>query len=426
MLAHLNLSQWGQFDRNVRLILASAGIFAISFFGIQSLLKVLYLLRLGYGLEYIGLFSATGAITYMAMSLPSGAISNHLGMRRVMLLGGWITLVGMASLPLVEYLPAWAQTPWPILTQVILIVGWSLFSINMVPALMAATTPQTRNQAYAMNGMLRGLGTFIGTVSGGFLPGLLALLLAAPLSAPGPYRLAIWLSAALSLLGLIPLYRIRTVATQSTQRVEPTTATPFPLAAFVLVMIHVFLSHGGWAVCQAFCNAYMDADLQLSAAAIGLITGVGQFGTVLAPLWMPHLAQRYSNGWILLVTTLGVALSLVPLAFLANWVGVGLAQVGVLALSAMWMPAMQVFQMELVHERWRSLAYGLVSMTMGLTFAAVSLSGGYIAAAWGYRTLFLLGILICLVGAAAILPVVRRLTRETVVVKTGVESSTPA
>ena len=48
--------------------------------------------------------------------------------------------------------------------------------------------------------------------------------------------------------------------------------------------------------------------------------------------------------------------------------------------------------MELVEPQWRSLAYGAVSMAMGFSFGLISLLGGYVIAAGGYRSLFALGV----------------------------------
>jgi MFS family permease len=100
-----------------------------------------------------------------------------------------------------------------------------------------------------------------------------------------------------------------------------------------------------------------------------------------------------------MTSTLGTGLSLLPLALLPHWAAAGLGNLGVIALAAIWMPAFQVYQMELVSSRWRSLAYGIVSMAMGFTFASISLIGGYVAAEWGYRSLFLSGVGMCGVGA---------------------------
>jgi predicted MFS family arabinose efflux permease len=164
----------------------------------------------------------------------------------------------------------------------------------------------------------------------------------------------------------------------------------------------VCLRHGGWATSRAFYNAYVDTVLHLSASSIGLITGVAQFAAMLAALLTPRLASRRSNGWTLMVTTLGLVVSLLPLALIPHWGAAGLSQLGVLVLSAIWMPAFQVFQMELVEPQWRSLSYGAVSMAMGFSFGLVSLLGGYVIAAGGYRSLFTLGVVLTTASSAVI------------------------
>ena len=66
-----NQSPLSRFRVDAQLLIIGSGLIAVSFFGVQQLLKNLYLLRLGYDLSYIGLFSATGSLTYMVMSLLS-------------------------------------------------------------------------------------------------------------------------------------------------------------------------------------------------------------------------------------------------------------------------------------------------------------------------------------------------------------------
>jgi len=397
-----------QFNRGAKHLIAASGIFAVSFYGILTLLKVLYVLRLGHGPEYVGLFSATSALSYMGMSLPSGALGRRWGTRRVMLAGGIATVVGMAILPLTEFLPVWAQSLWPIASQVVITGGWSMLNVNLVPGLMAATTKRDRNNAFAVNGALRGLGTFLGTVSGGMLPGLFASALHQTLDDPAPYGRALWVGAVVGLLGLIPLSLIGEVE-QVASKGQTEARGSFPLLPVALMIAYVCLRHGGWATCQAFYNAYMDADLHLRPSSIGLITGVGQFVAILAALLTPRLAARRSNGWTLMVTTLGMAISLLPLALIPHWVAAGLARLCILVLSAIWMPALQVFQMELVDTGWRSLAYGAVSMAMGLSFGLVSLLGGYVIASAGYRSLFMLGVGLSAASAGLMWGVRRRL-----------------
>ncbi|MEA3406977.1 MAG: MFS transporter [Chloroflexota bacterium] len=386
------------FDRATKLLLVVSGVFAISFYGIQILLKVLYVLRLGYGPQYVGLFNATGVFTYMGMSIPSGALGTRFGPKRVMFVGGVITVLGMTILPLAEFVPLWLQVAWPIASQAFLTMGWSMLNVNLVPALMAVTTPKTRNGAYALSNALRGLGTFLGTVVGGMLPGWFAKALGQTLDLPGPYRLSLWVGAVVGLAGLMPIFLMRDVDRSVSKKEKTEPQGTFPLLPVALMVLHVYFSNGGWATSQSFFNAYADTDLQLSPASIGLITGVGQFLCILAPFVVPRLADHRSNRWTLMTAAFGMGFSMLPLGLIPHWGGAALGRASVLALSAVWMPALQVFQMEMLEEQWRSLGYGAVSTAMGLAFAYVSLAGGLIIAARGYRTLFLLGGALSIVG----------------------------
>jgi MFS family permease len=403
----LGLDAVRRFNRQTWLLIASSAIIAAAFFGIYSLLRVLFVLRLGHGPEYVGLFSAAGALTYMTMGLPSGMLSRRFGVGRVMVIGGLITVAGMASLPLTEYLPAPLQNVWPIATQAFLIAGWSMYNVNLVPALMSVTTKEERSSAYAVNGMLKGIGTFVGTTVGGMLPGFFVNTFGLALDAPRPYGYGIWVGVLVGLAALAPVTRLGELeGPETTGRAEAD--TPFPLLPVALMLVYVYLSHSVWAITRAFSSAYMDTVLSLPAAQIGLITSVGQFLAILSPLVTPWLAQHRGNGWALVMSTAGMGLSLLPMAFFPHWTAVGLGNTGVLALAAIRMPALQVFQMELVDTRWRALAYGALSMAMGFSFATFSFSGGYIAAAFGYRTLYLLGTGLSVAGATLMWFIIRR------------------
>ena len=398
-IGNVRVPTLGEFRKDTRLILIASGIFSLGFFGIQNLLKVLYILRLGYGLEYIGLFTATSALMYMAMSLLGGALGNRYGLKPMMVAGGALTTVGMVLLPLTEAVPQWAADAWPILSQMALTGGWALFSINMVPALMSATTTRTRDDAYALSSMLRGAGAFAGTMIGGLLPMMFAMLLGQSMDDPAPYRWALLVGAAFGVAGMAPLLRVQIEDPVSVET-ETERHGPFPSALVAIVVLHVFLIHGGFATCQSFCSAYMDTELHLSAASIGLLTGTGQFVAMLAPVMMPVLATRRSNAWTMMMASVGTAVFMLPLALVPIWFAAGLGRLGGLALSAIWMPALQSFQMGAVERHWRSLAYGAVSTGMGFSFGSISLIGGFVAATWGYSSLFMMGGVMAATGGA--------------------------
>ena len=116
---------------------------------------------------------------------------------------------------------------------------------------------------------------------------------------------------------------------------------------------------------------------------------------------------------VAMVATLGVALSLVPLALIRHWAAAGLSQLIYAVVSAIWLPAVQAFQMERVDPEWRSIGYGAVAMAMGSGFSSTSIAGGYIVAEAGYRSLFALGIVLSLAATAIMWGILRHANRPT-------------
>ena len=396
---HFRLPSMRDFSRDARMLIIASGLFAVSFFGVQTLLKVLYVIRLGYGPVYVGLFTSMGAITYMSMGLPSGALGSRFGVRRIMIIGGIISVVGMASLPLTEFVPVALRNFWPNFSQVLTTMGWSMLNVNLIPTLMANTTEWNRNSAYALNSAFRETGTLAGTLVGGLLPGLFANVIGQTLGDPAPYRYALWVGAGLGLVAVTPLTFVKRVKSTAVKtRIKPSGSAP--IIPILTMGIYVYVRHAGWATCKGFCNAYMDTDLHLTASSIGLIGSVAQIGAIIATLITPRLLSLYSNGRVLFVTTIGVSLSLLPMAFIPNWVAAGLGRIIYQIVSAIWIPTLQVFQMELVDSEWRALTYGATAMVMGFGFGSMSLAGGYIIAARGYGSFFFIGACFELLSAA--------------------------
>ena len=388
-----------RFHRDVNLLLAVVALLAVSFFGVQTFLKTFYILRLGYGEGFLGVFNAASAVSYMLMSLPSGALGERIGATRTMRLGIITTTLGMAMLPMTESVPPLLRYYWPVFSMMVVAGGYALFSINMVPALMGLTSDENRNSAFAMSGVLRGLGGFIGTPISGYLPGLVAVIIGVGLESPAPYRISLWLSPALTLLALIPLLRIVGNERREKMGEKPSLPGSFPAASVSLLILFVCFSQAAGATCHSFCNAYMDKELQLSTRMIGLIASMGQLASMFAPMLLPVLARRRGNGWTLMTATVGGALSMIPLIFIPQWFAAAFGQLVTMALSALRMPALQVYQMEIVEKRWRSLAYGAVSAAMGLSFGLVSLGGGQMIEKWGYNSLFVFGVTFSFIGA---------------------------
>jgi predicted MFS family arabinose efflux permease len=183
---------------------------------------------------------------------------------------------------------------------------------------------------------------------------------------------------------------------------------PFPLLPVVAIAIYVFVRHAGWTTCAVFCSPYMDTELGLTTAVIGLVTGIGQVAAILVVFAIPRLAERRNHGWIVVVSTALLALSLLLLALVPHWAAATLGLLGVQVAAALWLPALQVFQMELMPEGWRAIGYGALTTAMGSGYGATSLFGGYLVDNHGYRALFQLGVVLSAAGALLMATISRR------------------
>ena len=166
-----------------------------------------------------------------------------------------------------------------------------------------------------------------------------------------------------------------------------------------VVLLHVCLTRAAWATCQSFCGAYLDTTLRMPTSAIGVLFSIGQLAAIISPLVGPRLASRKGNGWVLMMGSLGLGASMLPIALIPHWAAAGLSRLGVLVITGIWVPAVQVYLMELVPPRWRTLAFGASSMSFSVAFGIASFFGGRIIAAAGYNRAFLIAALVPLAGA---------------------------
>ena len=59
------------FHRDIRLFLVSAAVVGLAWDGVRAVVLNLYLLRLGYGPEFIGVVNSAGALVFALSCLPA-------------------------------------------------------------------------------------------------------------------------------------------------------------------------------------------------------------------------------------------------------------------------------------------------------------------------------------------------------------------
>ena len=385
------------FNRNVRLYLITWAFMGFGYTGIYMVLFNLYLLRLGYGPEFVGLVSGVGLLVFAIFCLPAGALGSRWGSRRMMIMGMTLMAVGFWLVPLAEFIPNNWQSRWLMATWALVSLSAPLFTVNGNPFLMGATSPEERDHAFSMQIGLMPLAGFAGSLVGGFLPGFFSRTLGVPLDQPAPYRYPLFLVGALFFIALLVLLATREVSLDQ-KRESVSEAGPAPLTLIALMgLVMLLRTTGEWAP-NVFFNVYMDDGLKVPTSLIGSLVAVGRLMAGVTALTMPLLVKRWGKERIIGLGTMGVALSLLPLAFIPHWGGAGVGFIGAIALVSIVNAAFSVYGQEIVSPSWRAVISGAIWMGMGLGGSAISIGGGQIITALGYRSLFLTAASLSAVG----------------------------
>jgi len=386
------------FSHDVRLYLIATATMAFAILGIYGVLFNLYLLRLGYGPEFVGLVSAAGQLGFSASCLLVGALGTRWRTRRMMIAGIGLIVVGFGSLPLTEFMPLSWQEGWLVATYALARVGAALYLVNGTLFLTGATSPEERVYAFSVLVALQRLLGFAGSLVGGLLPGFFAGVLGVAADRPAPYRYSLLTAALLPISAVLALLATREVRVRRKKWPVVDTGTA-PLGLIALLALIVLFRCAGRGAVTIFFNVYLDAGLHVSTSRIGALNAAAQLVAVPASLVMPLLVARWGKARCLILVTLCTAVSLLPLAAIPHWVAAGFSFVGMMMLFSITSPAMSVYSQESVLPDWQAAVAGAVNMAAGLGPAIAAMGGGYAIGALGYRSVFWAGAGLTATGA---------------------------
>jgi hypothetical protein len=139
---------------------------------------------------------------------------------------------------------------------------------------------------------------------------------------------------------------------QSTSAAGLVGRVPYGLIIFLTLV--QMLQGAGEGAARTFSNVYLDTGLGVATHLIGVLASIGQLTAVPMAFATPLLIARWRNCPTFVRALLGTAFSLLPMAFILRLGVVSLGYVGVMAMSAVWRPPIQVYRMEIVSPRWRA------------------------------------------------------------------------
>lgn len=386
--------------RNILLYLSAIALVGFTIDGgIYSVVFNLYVLRLGYGPDFVGLLASVSLVAFTLATAPAGLLGGRFGSRRMMLFGLGLMLLSTLLIPLATLVPTTALSAWLVGLFSLQMVGLATFFVNGPPYLTAVVPPTMRERAFSYQVALWSFAAFVGSLVGGFLPGLLAVQLGLSLAAPLPYAYPLGVAA----LGLLAAWLALATADEVTvqrRAARGEAATAFPFMIIVVFGIVRFFHAGTVGTTIPFFNVYLDSGLQTPTATIGIVTALGRLLAAPTALLTPMLARRWGNARIVTWGSLALSAAVLPMIFIPDWIAASLGFVGVTSLSSVRYAAFLVYAMDLVPAERRGLLSGVSEMSAGVSFALTAYLGGQMITRLGYPPLFAVGAVMGVVGTA--------------------------
>ena len=406
---------WARPYGKVRAFRGQAGVFLLSLVGmalvvdgIYSVLLNLYLLRLGYGTEFIGLVNAAGLLTFAAASLPAGILGARHSNTGMMKVGAALSALGGVCLPMVESLPAGASEIGLALCYMVTLTGFSFFFVNGAPFLLNVVDVSQKHRAFSLKTAAWAMAGFFGSLVGGILPGAFAAQTGATLASPEPYRITLQLASGVMVLAAtLLILRIRPLPDEAEPQRDETgkpkrgTNWTRPLLVLIVVMTVIRLFQvAGSATVMVYFNVYMDRQLLVATSMIGAIAAIGRLTGVPTALLTPRMVRRYGDIRVIIGSSLIGCVCLLPMALVEHWLAAAFGYIGALALTSVRYTAFVVYILDLVPKAQQSVMAGSGEMAAGMSFAMMALGGGLLLTVFAFRDLFLMGALLSFVGTA--------------------------
>jgi MFS family permease len=403
-----------QLDRDVWLYLFVWATIGFAYSGVYLVLFNLYLVRLGYGHEFVGVVNGVGLVAMALFSVPAGTLGRRWGTRRMMIAGMALMTIGFVAVPLAELVPLSLRSAWFVMMWCLVSFSAPLFTVNSAPFLMAVTGPEERDYAFSLQGAVFAFAGFGGGLVAGLLPGFIARALTLSLDKPAPFRYGLFLAGAAYIVGFLVLLATRKGdgVQERVKGVASGADRTIPLALIsIMAIVMVLRATGEWAP-NVYFNVYMDIGLDASTVLIGSFVAVARLGSGVAALLMPVLVGLWGKERVIGWGTIGGAVCLLPMVFVPQWGAAGIGFVGAIALSALVVTAYYVYGQELVTPNWQAVMSGAIWMGGGVGGALILIAGGRIITAYGFSSLFLTAAVLTTLGGVLFLSYFRMPRRE--------------
>ena len=388
------------FKVNAKLLLANVLLRFIGY-GIFSLLFNLYILQIGYDVDFIGYLTALNNIAVALMAIPSGFIIDRFGLKRPLVISYSLFILFTILLAI--------NTNYFSLIIFNIALGFT-FSIIMVirnPFLTKFSTKVERTHLFGFAFGLLMIGLVIGNVIGGYFPKFFKVF-ASLTDDIIIYRLSLLSGAIISAIGLIPILKIRKDNITSSNRLNKKTfKIKFSKLYAKLLLPHLLLSLGAGLV-MPFLNVFFKKHLNANVSQIGIIFALGSFITGIASFLVPFVTKRIGKVKGIGILQISSLPFLLMIALIPNLTLVAIFYIVRQVLMNIANPIYTTFVMEAVPDKDKSTISGYIAFIWGLGWAISSSYSGILMKNYGYNFPFFICFVFYLISTITFISFFRR------------------
>jgi MFS family permease len=375
------------FHPNARLYLVSALLTGAAL-GVYRLLFNFYMLSLGYDERLLGQLITTTSMTALLVALPMGYLSDMIGRKWSLILGGASVVAAILTMVLLPSIPMFFAM------NMLMGAGQSLSAVTMSPFLMENSGIQERTYLFSLSVGLQTAAGAVGNWVGGYLPTWVAQARDVSPTSSVAYAGALSLIALGAAIALVPLFWLTTPNLRRSQRAiftpfQYASQHPMELSKLILPMLLISLGAG---LIMPFMNVFFRNVHFVSDPVIGTLFAWGSLAMGIGILLAPPLADRLGKVQLVVITQ-GLSIPFLAIMGYSPWFWMSATAYYIrLTLMNMGGPVYQAFVMERVEEESRATVASLVSMANNFGWAFSPTISGLLQVKYGFNPVFMMTI----------------------------------
>jgi predicted MFS family arabinose efflux permease len=278
-----------RFSRNAQFFFAFSILYS-SGMSLFTLLYNLYLLRLGYREDFIGLLAGMMPLTSGLFAIPIGMGSDRWGRKPFMAAASLLLAFSQVGLCLITH-----STPL-LLLGLLSGISPAMVWVNHVPYLSENSRPEDRGAIISLAYSTHIVTGMVMSLVGGDLPRWIGGWMGVGLDRPEPFRYALALGAGITALAILPALKMREARPSRVslpKEETPSSPTLIPWAMLLLFAATSALRGLGMGLSFPFFNVFFEENIHASTRQIGLMFFCSRLVSMPSAVLSPGLSRRF-------------------------------------------------------------------------------------------------------------------------------------